>query len=284
MSVSPSPRSLPPITLDHVVETPENVVLTYKLAGPAVRLGAYLVDLLLRIALFLGISFAAAIGFGQYLPGLTLALLLVLIFALDWLYFSIGEGCFRGKTPGKHLFGLRVIHAGGYPISFWEGIVRNLVRAMDSVSFYGVGWLTMLAAGKFRRLGDLVAQTVVVEEKRVTVPREPIILEKIQPLSRNELGGWIPSAHTMALVEEFLSRRGVMTYSRGHTIAVGLARALAQRLVFRGSMRQVEEYPMAFLARVWATFHQLNDDGAEVDAELLPDSPQQQPADDQVKA
>lgn len=248
------------VSLEHVVETPENVVLTYQLAGPAVRLGAYMIDLVLRVGLFLGVAWLGGMLVGRFVPGLTIAVLLVLFFVLDWLYFAVLEGCFRGKTPGKHMFGLRVIHAGGYPISFWEAVVRNLVRAMDSVSFYGVGWLTMLAAGNFRRLGDLVGQTVVVEEKRVNVPREPIILEKIQPLSRNELGGWVPAARTLALVEEFLSRRGVLTHTRGHAMAVGLARTLARRLNYQGSLRQVEEYPMAFLARVYATFYRVDDE------------------------
>ncbi|RPI84841.1 MAG: RDD family protein [Planctomycetaceae bacterium] len=270
MSQALSPRSPARISLDHVVETPENVVLTYQLAGPVVRLAAYMIDLILRIALFVAFAFISSIAFARYVPGLTLAALLVLFFVLDWLYFAICEGCFRGKTPGKHMYGLRVIHAGGYPISFWEAMVRNLVRAMDSVSFYGVGWLTMLASGGFRRLGDLVGQTVVVEEKRVTVPREPIILEKIQPLARGELGGWIPPAKTMALIEEFLGRRGVLTHVRGHSMAVGLARTLAGRLNYQGALRQVEEYPMAFLARVYATFYRADDDGTPAEILDLP--------------
>jgi hypothetical protein len=125
---------------------------------------------------------------------------------------------------------------------------------------YGIGFITMLAAGRFRRLGDLVARTVVIEERRVRVPREPVILEKIEPLSRTELGGYVPAGQTLALIEEFLGRRHVLTYRRGHAMAYVLAKVLAERLNFSGDPQLVQRYPMAFLARVFATFHQTVED------------------------
>src|SRR5262249_17373134 len=79
---------------------------------------------------------------------------------------------------------------------------------------------------------------------------------KIEPLSRTELGGYVPPSQTLALVEEFLSRRHVLTYRRGHAMAYLLARSLAKRLNFTGDPHLVDRYPMAFLARVYATFHQ----------------------------
>lgn len=276
MSSSPSSQPLEPVSLVHVVETPENVVLQYKLAGPALRLGAFVVDLIIRVVIVLVFLFFAGLTFGRDLPSLTLAMTLVLVFFLDWVYFVVCEGFFKGRTIGKRMFGLRVIHVAGYPISLWEATIRNFVRAMDSAPFflwifgiYGIAWLSMLVCGKFRRLGDIVAQTIVIEERRVKVPREPIILEKISPLSMNEIGGWTPPASTMSVIEEFLSRRGVLSYQRGHGMAIGLARAIATKLDFRGPKESVEEYPMAFLAKVYATFHRVDDEVIEaVEAEI----------------
>ncbi|MCY2967079.1 MAG: RDD family protein [Planctomycetota bacterium] len=274
MSPPGTSTALPRVSLEHVVETPENVVLTYQLAGPAARMGAFFIDFVIRIAIFAAFTFLAVMTLGRFLPALTVAMGLVLYFALDWLYFAICEGFFRGKTPGKHMYGLRVVHAAGYPISLWEAVVRNFVRAMDNAPFilflgsYGVCWLTMLTCGKFRRLGDMVAQTVVIEERRVRVPKEPIILEKIQPIPRNELGGWVPAPTTLALIEEFLGRRGVLNYVRGHSMAIGLARVLATRLDYKGPVSQVEEYPMAFLARVYATFYRVDDDVLNIADEI----------------
>ena len=51
----PQPGRSLRVSTDLVIETPENVVLTYRLAGPAARLLAYLVDFLLRVALLFAI-------------------------------------------------------------------------------------------------------------------------------------------------------------------------------------------------------------------------------------
>ena len=87
-------------TLDHVVVTPENVVLTFQLAGPGSRLGAFLMDLLVRIGLFAIVSLVA-VPFGLNLAALRFATLLVLYFLLDWLYFTLCEGFFRGQTRAR---------------------------------------------------------------------------------------------------------------------------------------------------------------------------------------
>jgi uncharacterized RDD family membrane protein YckC len=253
------------VSTDLVIETPENVILTYRLAGPAVRLLAYLIDFLVRgVIVFAAIIFVIAGGMAGSL-GVSMGVYLITLFVIDWAYFGLSEGYFRGKTLGKHLFGLRVIQEAGYPITLWGAILRNIVRAADSLSFYGVGFITMLVAGNFRRLGDLVARTVVIEERRVSVPREPIILEKIEPLSRTDMEGFVPSGQTLALIEQYLSRRHVLTYRRGHAMAYVLARVLAKRLGFSGDPHLVDRYPMAFLARVYATFHQVHEEGDDDD-------------------
>lgn len=247
------------IDLSFRIETPENVVLTYQLAGPAARLGAYLIDLVVRIGIMIVASIVLGCA-GVALPGLSIGILLLLAFLIEWGYYVISEGFFRGRTFGKGLLQLRVIQEGGYPITFWSALLRNLVRAADNLPFVGIGFCSMLVSGHFRRLGDLVARTIVVEERRVRLPLEPIILEKIQPLPRSEISGFVPSSRTLALIESFLGRRSALTHRRGHDMAVVLAKVLAKRLDFESDRKQVEEYPMAFLARVFATFHQVHDD------------------------
>lgn len=247
------------VSTDLVIETPENVVLSYRLAGPAVRLLAYLVDLVIRIAILIALSIAASAGGMIGANGVSAGMLLVAIFFIDWTYFGFSEAVFRGKTLGKHLFGLRVFQEQGYPATIWGALLRNFVRAADNMSLWGVCFVTMVISGKFRRLGDLVGQTVVIEERRVRVPREPVILEKIKPLPRTELGSYVPSGQTLTLIEEFLGRRHVLTYRRGHAMAYVLAHPLAKKLAFSGDPQLVERYPMAFLAAVYATFYQVHE-------------------------
>ena len=260
------PGSALRVSTDLVIETPENVVLTYRLAGPAARLLAYMLDFMLRAALLFLMYRLVGMGLAAGFGGISFGVFLLLVFFVDWAYYGVSEGFFRGKTIGKYILGLRVIQEEGYPITLWGALLRNIIRAGDSLPMYfifpcyGAGFLTMLAAGRFRRLGDLVARTVVIEERRVSVPREPVILEKIEPLPRTDLGGFVPAGQTLALIEQFLARRHVLTYRRGHAMAYVLARALAKKLAYSGDPQLVDRYPMAFLARVYATFYQVRED------------------------
>jgi hypothetical protein len=81
------------------------------------------------------------------------------------------------------------------------------------------------------------------------------------------LGRWTPPVSTLALIEEFLERRMVLDYERGHALCRGLAKMLAQRLDYKGPRELVERYPMAFVARVYATFHpvEIDEDWREME-------------------
>src|SRR5436190_23527414 len=90
------------VSTDLVIETPENVVLTYRLAGPAARLHAYLVDFIIRAAMLFAAFWLASWG-GMLSLGISMGLLFLAIFIIDWAYFGFFECCFRGKTLGKHI-------------------------------------------------------------------------------------------------------------------------------------------------------------------------------------
>ncbi|MCH8830789.1 MAG: RDD family protein [Planctomycetes bacterium] len=270
--------SPPHVGLAMPVETPENVILNYQLAGPAVRGAAYMIDLLIRgaflylasllLGLFAVVSQMMATGFFQ-----------IFAFLVQWAYYVVCEGFFNGKTIGKHAMGLRVIQERGYPITFWSASLRNLLRIADGmpylitgglgfVFFYGVGFLTMLFSKKLQRLGDIVAGTVVITERHIVLPREPIILERIQPLPREEIGAYVPDARVLSSIEQFLGRRFVLAHERGHLLAGILAGVLAERLHFQGERKLVQQYPMAFLARVYVTFLQRSEEEEEEEFEF----------------
>lgn len=276
----PSESSAAAASLDLRIETPENVVLTYQLAGPAARAAAYGVDFALRLMILFGVSMALGCsGLMDYLPGVGMGVILLLMFALEWCYFVVCEGFFNGKTIGKHAMGLRVIHERGYPLTLWSAMLRNLLRVADSpmifgltaasmLPIYGPALIAMLSSRRMQRLGDLAAGSVVISERRVVLPTQPVILERIAPLSREELGStFVPPARTLALIDRFLGRRHVLTHERGHDLALPLARTLAGRIDFRGDPAAVEQYPMAFLARVYVTFTRAPEEEADESAE-----------------
>lgn len=274
------------LNLDMVVETPENVLLSYQVAGPAARCLAFGLDSIIR-TIILALVLIVALWSSRYLPGVTWGFVLVLMFALEWGYHVLSEGLFRGKTIGKDAMGLRVVQLEGYPITFWSAMQRNFMRAVDGVPLiaflaltghlpgetfalsvnlgeiwtillmmpvYGPALVSMLLTRRFQRLGDLVAGTVVISERQARLSREAVIISRIDPLSREEIGPFVPGPETLALIDEFLSRREELTYDRGHELCADFALALARRLEFQGDHYQLRDYPMAFLARVYVTF------------------------------
>lgn len=83
------------------------------------------------------------------------------------LYFILQEGLWNGQTLGKKAAGIRVRMADGLPITFGAALGRNLLRFADMFpGSYFIGLLAMFSTPRSQRLGDLVANTVVVHEKR----------------------------------------------------------------------------------------------------------------------
>ena len=165
------------------VETPELVVLTYSIAGIGSRAMAAITDLLLVAGAFvvLGLIFFAVVAAGGF-AGFDLggswgiALLIIVQFALLWGYYVLFEGLMDGQTPGKRLHRIRVVREGGYSVTFGASAVRNLIRVIDMqpLFFYLVGMISVLATKRGRRLGDLVAGTIVVrEDARRSAPVAP---------------------------------------------------------------------------------------------------------------
>ena len=99
------------------------------------------------------------------------ALTVVMIFAVPILYGIAFEGYWRGQTPGKRLLRLRVMDASGLRLDLRQVIVRNLLRAVDTLPyFYFVGGVACLTSAKAQRLGDLAADTVVVRAEKPAPP------------------------------------------------------------------------------------------------------------------
>jgi len=97
------------------------------------------------------------------------------------LYILIADGFKGGQSPGKQLIGLKVVRADDdLPVTFMESILRNIPFAIVYLLFIipFLGWILLIIAGvpillfesylvctdeKGRRIGDTIAQTMVVE-------------------------------------------------------------------------------------------------------------------------
>jgi len=149
--------------------TPENVEFEYRLAGLARRGIAWGID-----QAFVAIAVAAlAYPLGLLLPvvrGFGLAAELVAYFAVSTLYPIVLEWR-RGQTLGKRAMRIRVLSERGTPVTLSEAAVRNLVRVLDAIPLaYLVGGLAAWISRDAKRLGDLAAGTIVVEEASLSAP------------------------------------------------------------------------------------------------------------------
>ena len=178
LSSSPERVSAGGGVLDTVVsaETPEGILLELRPAGLTARFYAFAVDWIVRVAIFytIGIatSFAGGIGF---------AFFIILLFGLEWLYPVVFELTPSGATPGKRVFGLKVVMDNGLPVTAAASFTRNLLRAADFLPFfYGFGIVSVLLRRDSKRLGDVAAATLVVHQPRA-VSRIP--LNEFEPVA-----------------------------------------------------------------------------------------------------
>ncbi|KRW62635.1 RDD family protein [Pseudomonas sp. TTU2014-080ASC] len=149
-----------PTRLDtrHQVETPEGIDLVLRPAGAVPRALAFAVDFLIRGALL-----ATLLTLFAFLGKLGVGLSSILLFLVNWWYMVLFEVLNQGRTPGKHMLGLRVIHDDGTPIGWAASLTRNLLRTVDMLPFaYAFGLISCLSHPTFKRLGDIAAGTLVV--------------------------------------------------------------------------------------------------------------------------
>lgn len=173
--------------IDNLIErqTPEGVELSLMPAGLLPRMGAWLLDFMIRLAVLLALT--AALGvFGLAGQGL----ILIGYFLLDWFYAVFFEVFYNGQTIGKKQFGLQVCQDDGTPIRWQASMIRNLLRVADFLPFaFFSGFVSMMFHPASKRLGDIVAGTLVVYidemQDDYNIPqREPIALP--MPLQLDE--------------------------------------------------------------------------------------------------
>src|SRR6185503_5272035 len=153
------------------VETPEHVVLDLEIAGVGSRLLAAVIDSAIVTTIMVAGGLLAAVLAGLGLiprhGGAWLAAVAVgLAFALGNGYFILFEGLRGGQTPGKRTVGIRVVRDTGHPVTLGAAALRNLLRVADFLPppyLLGLGLIAFHPRAK--RLGDLVAGTVVVRDR-----------------------------------------------------------------------------------------------------------------------
>ncbi|MBA3658986.1 MAG: stage II sporulation protein M [Gemmatimonadales bacterium] len=150
------------------VETPEHVVLDLEIAGVGSRALAAIIDTVILIGggILLFLVVAVLVGYGVRLGRWGPAILLLGGFAAWNLYFILFEGLRGGQTPGKRAIGIRVVTDTGHGAGLPAAVARNLLRVADFLPPpYLIGAALAALHPRGKRLGDLVAGTVVVRDR-----------------------------------------------------------------------------------------------------------------------
>ncbi len=237
-----------PLDTDVAIETPEHIVFRHRVAGPARRFLAYLLDLLLCYTIFSVLSFLillAAIGTAaagdavEEATGAGIGLILLLLFGIQWVYFAVLEA-WRGRTPGKAALGLRVVTVTGRPIGFRAAALRTVMRAADALPltyFAGLlsvaGLASMSVTRRFQRLGDLVAGTMVIVPERAHAAAPLVLWPPAQPYELAQLPDDVRlDADERLAIEMFLRRRVRLGRARELELAAMIAGPIGARFNF----------------------------------------------------
>jgi uncharacterized RDD family membrane protein YckC len=158
--------------------TPERVAVDLPVAGLGTRAMSYGLDVGMLWSVLLVVYFALSfwvpdpVGAVLELSSLVRTLSAAAVFAALWIYWTAMETLWNGQTPGKRLLRIRVVKADGSNVTLFTSAVRNLMRVIDFMpACYPVGLITMLVDKQHRRLGDIVAGTVLVREEQVDLSK-----------------------------------------------------------------------------------------------------------------
>ena len=178
--------------------TGEAVALEIRVARLASRGCALLIDLMLQTVL---------LYFAIYITGLTalvadeawsIGLGILVTAAVLVGYPCAFETLSRGRTLGKLALGLRVVADDGGPIRFRQALVRALAGVLEFWMLYGSpALIASLFSKRGKRLGDLFAGTIVIQER---VPTSSILgpVAVMPP----QLAGWARTLELSQISDE----------------------------------------------------------------------------------
>ncbi len=225
--------------------TGEAVALELPIARIPTRAGAFFVDVLVQMFIGWTLMFGIVsllLPSGADSAWLATAALVTVIATLVG-YPVACETLSRGRTLGKLIFGLRVVRADGGPIDFRHALTRGLASAIVDFwmlgAFGAVAVISSLCSPNARRVGDVLAGTVVVYGQRML----PIPALAVPP---PWLADWAtrldptPLPDDLALaVRQYLTRLRTLTPEA----QVALGNALTDAVCARLGITRPGDYP-----------------------------------------
>jgi uncharacterized RDD family membrane protein YckC len=221
------------------IQSTELLYLRNEVAGIGSRAYAYSIDLTIKLIA------AAIAGFTIYISRYAFngreMLIFFIAFAVIFAgYHVVFESLWAGRTPGKIAAGIRVFKADGSAPTVLDIVIRNTLRIVDIFPYgYCTGMLVMFFERYNRRIGDLVADTVVIYDRhsrknikdfilsRRTEPtaRPTIIIQGLEKLTENE----------KQIIRSIYERRESMGMEEKLDILIKLREKIFSRMTIQGT-------------------------------------------------
>jgi uncharacterized RDD family membrane protein YckC len=236
------------------VVTGEAVVLDVPCARFPSRIAALFIDLVIQVAVLVAVLVAVSELAGDLDAAWTAGIFLTGYVVIVVGYSASFETLTRGKTPGKMVFGLRVISDDGGPVRFRQALVRALTGTIEIWFLVGApfGLMTSIVSVKGKRLGDMFAGTYVIQER---APRRPDLLPVFATVAP-QLLGWAQVVEASRLSDQTAEAAGSYL-RRFHELAPAARHDLGLRIA-TAVLNQVSPPPppgtppWAYLAAVLA--------------------------------
>ncbi|MCU0536839.1 MAG: RDD family protein [Hydrococcus sp. Prado102] len=251
-------------------QTPESVELEFTLAGIGNRAYALIIDyIVLGLILFVALTIWAFLSFlvldllsnyglsASALPLWLIAIQFLIFFTIYVGYFVFFETLWQGQTPGKKFVKIRVLCDDGKTVSIQQSTLRALLRPVDD--FLSIGVFLIMLGKREKRLGDLVAGTIVIQEETASTTKNFTLSEEAQTLADKLLIEADISRlrlEDFAVIREYLRRQQEMIPQARRE----LCRKIAERIKDIISLEEIPEDVTAnlFLEAVYLAYQQQN--------------------------
>ena len=155
--------------------TGDAVLLDLRTASFATRLVSAVIDGILQLALLVGgivamawLAARADLDDGYLAAGILLASVAAYVG-----YPVLCELLLRGRSVGRLVMGTRVVREDGGPVHVRQSVLRAVMAMFEIWSTSGAVALTCAVIDRrSRRIGDLLAGTMVIQERMRTLPEQ----------------------------------------------------------------------------------------------------------------
>jgi uncharacterized RDD family membrane protein YckC len=156
------------------INTAQNVTITYDLAVLWQRILAFILDF---VIVFVSAWLSAFLLYGIFWLIIFILILSIgppSIGSLLWggfpfvfiAYFTLSTLKLNGQTLGKRAMNLKVMKYNGQPLQLGDALLRDLFLFLEALMTLGtLGSLIIGATDRNQRLGDILANTVVIKKQ-----------------------------------------------------------------------------------------------------------------------